>query len=65
MNTDRSCPRCHEEVMRTWDELSDEEQEVVKRLPGSADYPVAERQGTHQWCTRCWFEATGDSELVT
>ena len=48
--------------MRTWNELSADEQEVVKRLPGSADYPTAERQGTHQWCTRCWYEATEDDE---
>ena len=48
--------------MRTWDELEPDEQEVVKRLPGSADYPAAERQETHQWCTRCWFEAPSGSE---
>ena len=48
--------------MRTWNELKPDEQEVVKRLPGSADYPTAERREAHQWCTRCWFEATEDSE---
>ncbi len=48
--------------MRSWDELSADEQEVVKRLPGSADYPAPERQATHQWCTRCWHEATADQE---
>ena len=62
VNTGRSCPRCHEGVMQTWEELSAEEQEVVKRLPASADYPAAERQGTHQWCARCWYEATGNAE---
>ena len=51
--------------MRTWDELDADQQEVVKRLPASADYPAAERQETHQWCTRCWYEATDDRELVT
>jgi hypothetical protein len=48
--------------MRTWDELSDEEQEVVNRLPASADYPAAERRATHQWCTRCWYEAPSGTE---
>ena len=62
MNTGRSCPRCQEGVLQTWEELSAEEQEVVKRLPASADYAAAERQGTHQWCTRCWYEATNDVE---
>jgi len=48
--------------MQAWEELSAEEQEVVKRLPASAEYEAAERQGTHQWCTRCWYEATNDAE---
>ena len=42
--------------MRTWEELNDEEQEVVRRLPASADFPEATRQATHRWCTRCWQE---------
>ena len=48
--------------MQTWEELEPDEQEVVKRLPAAADYPAAERQGTHQWCTRCWYEATSGME---
>ena len=51
--------------MRSWDELSADEQEVVKRLAGSAGYPAAERQATHQWCTRCWHEATSTGEQAT
>ena len=63
MITDK-CPRCHEEALRTWDELSDEEREVVKRLPAAAEYRAAERQAMHQWCTRCWHESTGDQPRV-
>jgi len=48
--------------MQTWEELTADEQEVVKRLPASADYLAAERQGSHQWCTRCWYEATSGRE---
>jgi len=48
--------------MQTWEELNAEEQEVVKRLPASAEYLAAERQGTHQWCARCWYEVTGNAE---
>ena len=44
--------------MRTWEELNPEEQEVVRRLPASADFPEATRQATHRWCTRCWQEET-------
>jgi hypothetical protein len=63
VNRDRRCPKCGEERLRTWDELSDEEREVVRRLPGSADYKISERQAMHQWCTRCWYESTvGETE---
>ena len=61
MDMDKRCPRCGEEPMRTWDELSDEEREVVSRLPASADYKTPERQTMHQWCTRCWHESTDDA----
>ena len=51
------CPRCGEGRLRAWNQLSEEEREVVRRLPGSADYTFAERIAMHRWCTRCWYEA--------
>jgi hypothetical protein len=45
--------------MHRWDELSDEELEVVQRLSDSAQYTIKERMAAHRWCTRCWFEAVG------
>ena len=56
------CPKCGEEQLRTWDELKDDEREVVRRLPGSADYGTEERKSMHRWCTRCWHEETGGKE---
>jgi hypothetical protein len=50
--------------MKSWSELTDEEREAVKRLPLSASYSLEERQATHRWCTRCWYEAT-DTETHT
>jgi hypothetical protein len=51
--------------MKSWSELTDEEREAVKRLPLSASYSLEERQATHRWCTRCWYESTGlDSPSV-
>jgi ribosomal protein S27AE len=58
MNSEDRCPRCGEGTLRNWRELSDEQQEVVKRLPGSADYASADREARHRWCPRCWFEST-------
>ena len=43
--------------MKSWSELTDEEREMVKRLPLSASYSPEERQASHRWCTRCWYEA--------
>ena len=59
--TDR-CPQCGEGRLRGWRELDEEEREVVRRLPGSADYTPAERETLHRWCPRCWFESTDDQE---
>jgi hypothetical protein len=53
-----TCPRCGEGSLRDWDQLSDEEQEIVRRLPASADYAFGERQAIHRWCANCWYEDT-------
>jgi hypothetical protein len=50
------CPRCGEGPLKAWYELSEEEQEVVRRLPGSSDFSPAERAARHRFCTRCWYE---------
>ena len=55
MNDENRCPRC-QDVLKTWRELTDEEQEVVRRLPEAVDYDSDERRATHRWCTRCWYE---------
>jgi hypothetical protein len=52
------CPRCSKGRLRDWNSLGDEEREIVRRLPASADYAMTERQATHRWCTNCWYEAT-------
>lgn len=56
MTARQSCPRCEKPGLKAWDELNDEQREVVKRLPLSARYSLAERQANHRWCTRCWWE---------
>lgn len=55
---DDTCPRCGEGRLRKWYELSGEEREVVRRLPGSATYPFRERVTMHRWCNLCWHEET-------
>lgn len=64
MIMNKKCPKCYEGVLRGWHELSEDEREVVKRLPASADYEAAERESLHQWCTRCWFESRGGESLT-
>lgn len=56
METSNQCPRCGAGRLRGLNELTDEEREVVRRLPASADYSLEVRQSTHRWCTRCWYE---------
>ena len=58
------CLRC-DGFTRTWKELTEEEREVVKRLPASAEYTPAERQTMHRWCTRCWNETVKNEPDLT
>ena len=58
------CPRCGAGRLQTWAELSDEDREMVKRLPASADYSAEERKARHCWCTRCWYEETSGSSTL-
>jgi hypothetical protein len=55
------CPRCGGGPLKAWYELSEEEREMVKRLPASADTPLEERAARGRWCTRCWDEEAGAS----
>jgi len=55
MSVNEKCPNCDKPGLKTWSELNDEEREVVKRLPASAEYSLEERKALHRWCTRCWF----------
>jgi ribosomal protein S27AE len=64
MNTDDRCPRCGEGSIKSWHELEEEEREVVKRLPASAEVDAAERQRLHRWCTRCWYESRSEETLA-
>ena len=61
---DSKCKRCDYGVLRRWDELDDEQKEVMVRLPASADYPLDIRKARHRWCTRCWYEETGDRARI-
>lgn len=60
----KRCPKCGENTLRTWDELGDDEREIVRRLPGSADYSADERKSLHQWCTLCWHEELPGETVV-
>lgn len=50
------CKRCGEGRLRSWQELSEDEQEVVRRLPANRDYKAEERRARHRWCALCWHE---------
>ncbi|HEU4711241.1 MAG TPA: hypothetical protein VFS76_06725 [Pyrinomonadaceae bacterium] len=58
MSARESCPRCEKRGLKSWSDLTDEQRELVKRLPASAKVELSERQAMHRWCTRCWYEAT-------
>ena len=59
MNKENKCPGCLDNRLKSWSELSADEQEVVRRLPAAREYSLNERQRHHLWCTRCWYETAG------
>lgn len=61
----KTCPRCGQSQLRAWSELDDEQREVVRRLPASADFTLDERAARHRWCIRCWHEETRGAPLDT
>ncbi|HKP47351.1 MAG TPA: hypothetical protein VJT50_12195 [Pyrinomonadaceae bacterium] len=56
------CPRCGNQELRPWQDLNDDERDVVRRLPASANFQKKEREAKHRWCTRCWYEQTGTEQ---
>lgn len=56
------CPRCDAPRLRSWGELTEEEREVARRLPASADFSIEERAARRLWCARCWHEETREAE---
>ena len=58
------CPRCDTGRLKPWDELTDDEREVVRRLENPTEALFAERRATHRWCTRCWYESTDRSAVA-
>ena len=52
------CPACGATRLRAWGELSEEEREVVRRLPASDGAAKGEREARRRWCVRCWHEET-------
>lgn len=61
MERDNRCPRCGVGRLQSWNELSEEEHEMARRLPGSVDYSLDERKARHRWCTCCWYEEVSSS----
>ncbi len=56
-----ACPRCGAERLRAWRELTEEQRELVRRLPASAHFKPEERAARRRWCVRCWHEETRDA----
>lgn len=50
-----TCPQCQAARLKNWDELSDEQKFLVRRLPLSAEFSLEQRK-KHRFCVRCWFE---------
>jgi len=52
--SNRLCPRCGS-VLKSWNELTQDDQTLAERLPAFADFPLETRK-KHRFCRRCWYE---------
>jgi len=59
-----SCPRCGNQKLKSWNELTDDEKILVEKLPLSADYKIEERR-RNLWCARCRHEFDSYAETTT
>jgi len=61
--TTETCPRCHAGKLKTWCELSADEQILIERLQLSAEFSREERK-KHRFCERCFFEETNSKPIT-
>ena len=52
---ENTCPRCNSLKMKSWNELSEDEKILVKKLPASAEFSPVQRE-RHRFCIRCFYE---------
>lgn len=55
-NLANECPRCGHRPLRGWQDLSDEEREVARRISTHLEPTDPGTTALHRWCTRCWYE---------
>jgi hypothetical protein len=49
------CPRCGNQKLKSWDELTGDEKILIEKLPLSADI-TKEKRRRNRWCARCRHE---------
>jgi ribosomal protein S27AE len=57
------CPRCGNQKLKSWTELTDDEKKLVGKLPLSAEFTKEERR-RNRWCARCWHEFNSGGETI-
>jgi hypothetical protein len=57
----KNCPKCHFPQMKTWSELSGEEQMIFEKTP-AADGFTTEQRRRHLFCPRCRHEQVPNFE---
>ena len=58
------CPRCGNQKLKSWGELTGDEKILVEKLPLSADF-TKEEQRRNRWCARCSHEFDSSGETTT
>ncbi|MDQ4122449.1 MAG: hypothetical protein M3209_13505 [Acidobacteriota bacterium] len=57
------CPRCGNQKLKGWNELTEDEKILVEKLSLSAELRIDARRG-NRWCARCWYEFDSSGETA-
>ncbi|MEZ5425854.1 MAG: hypothetical protein R2747_06290 [Pyrinomonadaceae bacterium] len=52
---EKDCPKCGWQKLKTWNELTEEQKMLAKKLPLNVKFSPFQRR-KHIFCSRCWFE---------
>ena len=52
-NPETVCPKCGHRKLKTWNDLSEDEKMIARRVPNAEDFSIKDFKSM-TFCVRCW-----------